>query len=174
MGISNRQKQKNYRDRKRWLEDEVRRLTGLVGSDPEALAAKDREIAELKARIAKLDRDITNLIGDLEEARSTKDQARTAKTKPDAEAAKDRKIASGSIVEEIEQWAKGKSRAEKINLAADLVDPLVGRARFGLDAIYKILDEKAERDGQNIPFFNFSIGGPKKKPNRPKKKAKKS
>jgi hypothetical protein len=55
MGMSNRQKQERYRARKRLLEDEVRRLTGLAQTDPETLAAKDREIAELKARLPMVD-----------------------------------------------------------------------------------------------------------------------
>jgi hypothetical protein len=51
MGISNKQKQENYRARKRWLEDEVRRLTGLVGTAgtaavDDAEAAEDRKLAE--------------------------------------------------------------------------------------------------------------------------------
>jgi hypothetical protein len=91
----------------------------------------DGSVANLQMAIADKDREIT---GDDE---STKVQ---------------RMIDDGSIVKEIERWAKDKNRAEKVNLAADLVDPLVGRARFGLEAIYKILDAKAVRDGQNFTF----------------------
>jgi hypothetical protein len=55
----------------------------------------------------------------------------------------------------IEAWAKNKSRTEKVNLAAELVDPLVGRANYGLAAIAKVLNAKAEKDGQIITLFRM-------------------
>jgi hypothetical protein len=63
-----------------------------------------------------------------------------------------------ALVSIVKAWAENKSRTEKVNLAAELVDPLVGRANFGLVAIGKVLEAKAIAAGEVLEWDWMGTG----------------